>query len=86
MMRGSITGFLRKQGGGFILGEDGCEVYFDRSGINASEIAGLSVGQWVEYELQYGFERLRATNVKILRGEQGQASSLPSIPHKETSS
>jgi cold shock CspA family protein len=86
MMRGSITGFLRNQGWGFILGEDGCEVYFDRSGINAAEIAGLSVGQWVEYELQYGFERLRAKNVKILRGEQDQASSLPGIPHKGTSS
>jgi cold shock CspA family protein len=86
MMRGSITRLLRKQGYGFILGEDGCEVYFDRSGINASEIAGLSVGRWVEYELQYGFERLRATNVKILRAQQGATSSLPGIPHKETSS
>jgi cold shock CspA family protein len=68
-MRGSITRLLRKQGCGFILGEDGCEVYFDRSALNGSDIAGLSVGQWVEYELQYGFERLRGTNIKILRGE-----------------
>jgi cold shock CspA family protein len=68
-MRGSITGLLRKRGCGFILGEDGCEVYFDRSAVNKSDIARLFVGQWVEYELQYGFERVRGTNIKILRGE-----------------
>ena len=67
-MRGSITRLLRKQGCGFILGEDGCEVYFDRSALNGSDIAGISVGQWVEYELQYGFERLRGTNIRSLRG------------------
>ena len=83
-MRGSITRLLRKQGWGFILGEDGCEAYFDRSGVNGPEIGSLSVGQWVEYELQYGFERLRATNVKILREEPGETSSVPGTRHKET--
>ena len=68
-MRGSITRLLTKQGGGFILGEDGCEVYFDCSALNGLDMAGLSVGQWVEYELQYGFERLHSTNIKILRRE-----------------
>ena len=72
-MRGSITTLLRKQGCGFILGEDGCEVCFDRSALNGSDIAGLSVGQWVEYELQDRFERLRATNITTLRGGVGQA-------------
>ena len=71
-MRGSITQLFRKKGCGFILGEDGREAYFDRSGVNSSEIAALSVGQWIEYELQYGFERLRATNIKILRGGAAQ--------------
>ena len=73
-MRGSITTLLRKQGCGFILGEDGCEVCFDRSALNGSDIAGLSVGQWVEYELQDGFERLRATNITTLRGGVGHAA------------
>lgn len=85
-MRGSITRLLRKQGCGFVLGEDGCEAYFDRSGVNGSEIGGLSVGQWVEYELQYGFERLRATNIKILWGPQGASTSASGTPHKETMS
>lgn len=70
MVRGSITGLLRKQGCGFILGEDGCEIYFDRSTLNGTEFVELSVGQWVEFDLQYGFERLRATNVRPLLGER----------------
>ena len=76
-MRGSITRLLRKRGCGFILGEDGCEVYFDRSALNGSDIAGLSVGQWVEYELQYGLERLRGTNIKILRFGNAPCRALP---------
>jgi cold shock CspA family protein len=66
MMRGSITGILRKKGCGFILGEDGCEVFFDRSTLGETDIGVLSVGQWVEYEIAYGFERMRAAKVRLL--------------------
>ena len=75
-MRGSITGLLRKQGGGFVLGEDGCEIYFDRSALNGTEFAALSVGQWVEFELQYGFERLRAANIRPLQKERAAANDI----------
>jgi cold shock CspA family protein len=77
MMRGSITRLLRNQGCGFILGEDGCEVYFDRSALYGFEIAGLSIGQWVQYELQYGFERLRGTNIRPLQKEPGAPNDIP---------
>jgi len=76
-MRGSVTRLLRKQGGGFILGEDGCELYFDRSGLNGLDIAGLSVGKWVECEIQYGFERLRAVNVKAVGGGAASTRAFP---------
>lgn len=82
MMRGSITGLLRKQSCGFILGEDGCEVYFDSSGLKGFEITALSVGQWVEFELQYGSERLRAVNIRALPGVgRGGASQIPGSHH-----
>ncbi len=66
MMRGSITGILRKKGCGFILGEDGCEVFFDRSALGETDIGILSIGQWVEYEIAYGFERMRAAKIRPL--------------------
>lgn len=66
-MRGSITRLLRKRGSGFVLGEDGCEAYFDKPALEGTDFALLSVGQWVEYEVQYGFERLRAINLRPVK-------------------
>ena len=77
-MRGSITQLLRKRGYGFILGEDGCEVCFDRASFGRLDISALSIGLWVEYDIQYGFERMRAVNVKPFAerpGNTGDASS-----------
>jgi cold shock CspA family protein len=79
MVRGSITGLLRKQGCGFILGEDGCEIYFDRSTLNGTEFVALSVGQWVEFDLQYGFKRLRAKNVRPLLRERSGTADAPRL-------
>jgi cold shock CspA family protein len=74
-MRGSITKLLRKRRCGFVLGEDGCEAYFDESALDGTGSTSLSVGQWVEYELQFGFERLRAINVRPLKGARDHSTS-----------
>lgn len=71
-MRGSITRVSRKEGSGCILSEDGKEVHFDRSGVGRNDVGDLKVGRWVEFELQYGFERLRAVNIKCLHSDVGQ--------------
>lgn len=71
-MRGTITKLLRKRGCGFVLGEDGCEAYFEEPAVNGNDFASLSVGQWVEYEVQYGFERLRAVNLRPVRTTKSQ--------------
>jgi cold shock CspA family protein len=62
-MRGAILRVSRKSGSGCILAEDGKEVCFERS--EASHRADdLRVGNRVEFELQYGFERPCAVNIK----------------------
>jgi cold shock CspA family protein len=71
-MRGSIMRVSRKDGSDFILAEDGKEVHFDKSGMGGSGVDDLRVGHWVEFELQYGFERLRAVNIKCLNSELDQ--------------
>ena len=74
MIRGSITRVSRKDGSGCILSEDGHEVYFDRSGVVRNGADELRVGRCVEFELQYGFERLSAVNVEPLhRDAEGGA-------------
>lgn len=67
-MRGSITRLQQNREFGFILGEDGCELYFDRTGIGGATVDALSVGQWVEFEVQRGTDRLRAVNIKVFNG------------------
>ena len=53
-IRGSITRLVKKQGYGFILGEDGCEVYFEKAALKGIDIHSMSVGQWVEYGVWFG--------------------------------
>lgn len=65
-MRGSVTRLVKGSGYGFILGEDGCEVYFDEMSLDGVDLRSLSVGEWVAYELQFGAERLRARKIKPL--------------------
>jgi len=63
-MRGSITRVSRKDGSGCILAEDGKEVCFERSEASRDGVDKLGVGHSVEFELQYGFERPCAVNIK----------------------
>jgi cold shock CspA family protein len=75
-MRGSITRVSRKDGSGCILAEDGKEVYFERSGVS-NGAGDLRVGHSVEFELQYGFERPCAVNIKRLHRDAGQRPGTP---------
>ncbi len=72
-MRGSVTRVSRKNGSGSILAEDGNEVGFERSAVdrNGVDEDDLKVGHYVEFELQYGFERPCAVNVKRLHRDCG---------------
>ena len=62
--RGTIKKMVRDRGFGFIRGEDGKEVFFHRSGLNAADYDGLSEGDSVEYVVQEGPRGARAENVR----------------------
>ncbi len=62
--RGTIKKMVRDRGFGFIRGEDGKEVFFHRSGLNAADYDGLSEGDAVEYVVQEGPRGARAENVR----------------------
>ena len=70
--RGKIKKMVRDRGFGFIRGDDGKEVFFHRSGLNAAEYDGLNEGDAVEYVVQEGPRGARAENVKgVTEGEAG---------------
>jgi len=62
--RGKIKKMVRDRGFGFIRGDDGKEVFFHRSGLNAGEYDGLNEGDLVEYVVQEGPRGARAENVR----------------------
>jgi len=74
-MRGSITRLNKKLGCGFILGEDGCEAYFDLSSLEGIDIQELSIGRAVEYQEKFGHERLRATCVRATANPRSKSAS-----------
>ena len=74
-MRGAVTRLNKKLGCRFILGEDGCEAYFDLSSLEGMDIRGLSIGKAVEYQEHFGHERLRAARVKVLPTSRSESAS-----------
>jgi len=74
--RGKIKKMVRDRGFGFIRGDDGKEVFFHRSGLNASEYDGLNEGDSVEYVVQEGPRGARAENVRAAtNGEEAPAEA-----------
>lgn len=64
--RGRIKKMVRDRGFGFIRGEDGKEVFFHRSGLNAGDYDALNEGDSVEYVVQEGPRGARAENVRAV--------------------
>jgi CspA family cold shock protein len=62
--KGKIKKMVRDRGFGFIRGDDGKEVFFHRSGLNAADYDALSEGDDVEYVVQEGPRGARAENVR----------------------
>ena len=62
--KGTIKKMVRDRGFGFIRGDDGKEVFFHRSGLNAADYDILSEGDSVEYVVQEGPRGARAENVR----------------------
>ncbi len=72
--RGKIKKMVRDRGFGFIRGDDGKEVFFHRSGLNASDYDGLNEGDLVEYVVQEGPRGARAEHVRHATAEAVAAS------------
>ena len=73
--RGKIKKMVRDRGFGFIRGDDGKEVFFHRSGLNAADYDVLSEGDIVEYVVQEGPRGARAENVRQAVPGGGEAAA-----------
>ena len=65
-MIGKVKWFDNKKGYGFILAEDGHEVFVHYTGIVADGFKSLSEGQAVEYEMGGNEKGVQAVNVRVV--------------------
>ena len=66
--KGVVKTQFRDRGYGFIVGEDGENYYFNKSGFRGSW-KELTEGDRVTFELVPDGEKMKAVNVKLLGGE-----------------
>lgn len=64
MAHGKVKWFNSSKGFGFILADDGREVYVDHAALAASGRKSLREGEPVEFEIQEGAKGPRAIKVK----------------------
>lgn len=64
--RGSITQLMRNERPGYILGEDGCLVAYDKFSLLGLDPRELTIGDWVEYEESDRIEGRRASRMTPL--------------------
>jgi CspA family cold shock protein len=65
MATGTIKKLVRERGFGFILGQDGAELFFHRSALQGLGFDALAEGQAVEFEVERGDKGPRAANMKV---------------------
>ena len=65
MSKGTVKTFRAEKGFGFIACEDGTEVFFHQSAVQAPDPGSIRVGQAVEFQMGQGPKGKRAENVKL---------------------
>jgi CspA family cold shock protein len=65
MATGTIKRLVRERGFGFILGQDGTELFFHRSALQGEGFDTLTEGQAVGFEVERGAKGPRAANMKV---------------------
>ncbi len=65
-MNGKVKWFDSKKGYGFIIGEDGREIFVHFTGIAKDGFKSLEEGQAVEFEIGNGAKGEQAIDVKVV--------------------
>ncbi len=69
-MKGQIKRLIRERGFGFIIAEDGKEIFFHRSALAGEDFDTMEEGTSVEFDLEKGPKGPRAMSVRTEKIEQ----------------
>ncbi len=65
MATGTVKKLVRERGFGFITPQDGPEIFFHRSALQAEAFDLLTEGQGVTFDVETGDKGPRAANMKV---------------------
>lgn len=65
MANGTVKRLVRERGFGFILGQDGVELFFHRSALQGAAFDTLVEGQAVTFDVEKGEKGPRAANTRV---------------------
>ena len=65
MATGTVKRMVKDRGFGFILAQDGTEIFFHRSALPGEGFDVLTEGQAVEFDVEKGAKGARAANMKV---------------------
>jgi CspA family cold shock protein len=65
MATGTVKKLVRERGFGFILGQDGVELFFHKSALQGEAFDTLAEGQAVEFDVEKGDKGPRAVHMKV---------------------
>ena len=65
MAMGTVKKLVRERGFGFITPQDGPEIFFHRSALQAEAFDLLTEGQAVTFDVETGDKGRRAANMKV---------------------
>lgn len=67
MSKGKIKNFNQGKGFGFIVCDDGTEVFFHHSAVQGGDTSALQPGLTLEFDIGQGPKGKRAENIRIVR-------------------
>jgi len=69
VVKGKVRRIIRERGFGFIIAENGDEVFFHRSALKEGDFDSLNVGMDVDFQVERGRRGLRAINMRLSKEE-----------------
>lgn len=66
-MKGKVKKVIQQRGFGFIVAEDGKEIFFHRSALEGTDFDSLEEGTSVEFDVEKSPKGARAANIRIVK-------------------
>jgi cold shock protein len=86
MAKGTVKWFNPQKGFGFVVNDEGVDVFVHYTSIHCDGFRSLKTGQIVEYTEEYSDKGLHGKNVRIICSVESNLDPAQMIPKKDPAS